>query len=111
MLKTTATFTSLLITDVDLALLTLTLLLSSFLIANFSLLLGGKLLLWAFLVAQLVKNLPAMQETWVQFLGQEDPLEKGMPTHSSILDWRIPWTEKPGRLYSPWGRKESHKTE
>ena len=111
MLKTTATCTSLLITDVDLALLTLTLLLSSFLIANFSLLLSGKLLLWAFLVAQMVKNLPAMQETWVQFLGQEDPLEKGMPTHSSILAWRIPWTEKPGRLYSPWGRKESHKTE
>jgi len=46
----------------------------------------------AFLVAQTVKNLPAMQETWVQSLGQEDPLEKGMATHSSILAWRIPWT-------------------
>ena len=45
---------------------------------------------WASLVAQLVKNLPAMQETWVQSLGQEDPLEKGMTTHSSILAWRIP---------------------
>ena len=67
--------------------------------------------LGASLVAQTVKNLLAMQETWVQFLGQEDPLEKGMPTHSSILAWRIPWTEKPGRLYSPWGHKESHKTE
>ena len=44
----------------------------------------------ASLVAQLVKNLPVMQETWVQFLGQEDPLEKGMTTHSSILAWRIP---------------------
>ena len=44
------------------------------------------------LVAQLVKNLPAMQETWVQSLGWEDPLEKGMATHSSILAWRIPWT-------------------
>ena len=42
--------------------------------------------------AQLVKNLPAMQKTWVQFLGWEDPLEKGMATHSSILAWRIPWT-------------------
>ena len=51
------------------------------------------------LVAQLVKNLPAMQETLVQFLGQEDPLEKGMTMHSSILIWRIPWTEEPGRLH------------
>ena len=47
---------------------------------------------WASLVAQLVKNLPAMQETWVQSLGWEDPLEKGKATHSSILVWRIPWT-------------------
>ena len=45
---------------------------------------------WAFLVAQMVKNLPAMQETWVQYLGWEDPLEAGMATHSSILAWRIP---------------------
>jgi len=44
------------------------------------------------LVAQLVKNLPAMQENWVRFLGWEDPLEKGMATHSSILAWRIAWT-------------------
>ena len=50
-----------------------------------------------FPVAQTVKNLPAMQETWVQFLGQEDPLEKGMAIHSSILAWKIPWTEEPGR--------------
>ena len=49
--------------------------------------------LWASLIAQLVKNLPAMQETSVRFLGQEDPLEKGKATHSSILAWRIPWTE------------------
>ena len=48
----------------------------------------------ASLVAQTVKNLPAMQETWVRSLGQEDPLEKGMTTHSSSLAWRIPWTEK-----------------
>ena len=47
---------------------------------------------WAFLVAQLVKNLPAMQETWVQSLGWEDPLETGKATHPSILAWRIPWT-------------------
>ena len=51
-------------------------------------------------VAQLVKNLSAVQETWVQFLGQEDPLEKEMATHSSILAWRIPWTEEPGKLQS-----------
>ena len=48
------------------------------------------------MVAQTGKNLPAMQETWVPSLGQEDPLEKGMATHSSILAWRIPWTEEPG---------------
>ena len=47
---------------------------------------------WASFVAQLVKNLPAMQETWVRSLGWEDPLEKGQATHSSILTWRIPWT-------------------
>ena len=51
-------------------------------------------------MAQTVKNLPAMQETWVRSLGQEDPLEEGMATHSSILAWRIPWTEEPGRLQS-----------
>ena len=50
------------------------------------------------LVAQMVKNLPAMQETWVQFVGWEDPLEKGMATHSSVLAWKIPWTEEPGGL-------------
>ena len=52
----------------------------------------------ASLVAQMVKNLPAMQETQVRFFGQEDPLEKEMATHSSILACRIPWTEEPGRL-------------
>ena len=50
--------------------------------------------LWASGVPQMVKNLPAMWETWVRSLGQEDPLEKGMATHSSILAWRIPWTEE-----------------
>ena len=54
----------------------------------------------------MVKNPPAMQETWVLSLGQEDPLEKGKATHSSILAWRIPWTEKLGALHSPWGCKE-----
>ena len=51
-------------------------------------------------MAQTVKNLPAMPETWVQSLGQEDPLGKGMATHSSILAWRISRTEEPGRLQS-----------
>ena len=55
---------------------------------------------WASLVAQLVENLPAMQETWVQSLGWEDPLEKEMATCSSILAWRIPRAEEPGRLQS-----------
>ena len=53
---------------------------------------------WASLVAQLVKNLPAMQETWVQSLGWEDPLEEGMATHCSILACKIPWTEEPSGL-------------
>ena len=67
---------------------------------------------WALLVAQLVKNWHAMQETWVWSLGWEDPLEEGMATHSSILAWRISMdSEEPGRLYSPWGRKESDTTE
>ena len=57
-------------------------------------------LLWASLVAQMVKNPHAMQETWVQSLGWEDPLEKGMATQSSTLAWRIPWTEEPGGLQS-----------
>ena len=65
----------------------------------------------ASLVAQILKNLPAMQETQVRSLGQEDPPEKGMATHSSILVWRIPWTEEPHRLYSPWGHKETDMSE
>ena len=51
-------------------------------------------------MAQLAKNLPAMWETWVQSLGWEDALDKGMAAHSSFLAWRIPWTEEPGRLQS-----------
>ena len=54
---------------------------------------------WASLVAQTIKNPPTMQETQVQSLGWEDPLEKGMAIHTSILIWRIPWTEEPGGLY------------
>ena len=66
---------------------------------------------WASLVAQMIKNLPAMLETQVQSLGQEDPLGEGMATHSSILAWRIPWTEEPGRLQSMHGVTESNMTE
>ena len=62
------------------------------------------------MVAQMVKNLPEMKETWVRSLGGEDRLEEGMATHSSILAWRIPWTEKLGGLQSK-GRKESDPTE
>ena len=62
--------------------------------------------LWASLVAQLVKNPPAVRETWIWSLGWENPLENGMATHSSILAGRIPWT-----IYSSWGRRESDTTE
>ena len=65
---------------------------------------------WASLVAQMVKNLPAMQETWVRSLGREDPLENGMATHFGILAWRIPWTRRLAG-YSPWGQKELDTTE
>ena len=56
----------------------------------------------------MVKNLPAMQETWVRSLGQGDPLEKEMATHSSILAWEIPWTEEPGRLQSMGSQQVRH---
>ena len=63
-------------------------------------------------MAQSVKNPPATQETWVRSLSQEDPLEEGMATHSSILAWESPWTKEPsGLYYSPWGHKESDMTE
>ena len=65
----------------------------------------------ASLVAQIVKNLPAMQEIQVQSLDQEDPLEKGITTQSSIPAWRIPWTEEPGGLQSVGSQKESQTTE
>ena len=59
--------------------------------------------LWGFPDGSVVKNLPAMQETWVRSLGWKDPLEKGMASHSSILAWEIPWTEEPGRLHTVYG--------
>ena len=62
-------------------------------------------------MAQTVKRLPTVQETQVQSLGREDLLEKEMATHSSILAWKIPWMEEPGRLHSPWARKELDTTE
>ena len=61
-----------------------------------------------FPVAQMVKNLPAMQETRVRILGQEDPLEKRMATHSSVLAWRILWTEEPGGLQSMGSQRVGH---
>ena len=62
----------------------------------------------ASLVAQIVKNLPAMQETWVRSLGWEDLLEKEMATQSSILAWKIPWTEEPGQLQSMGSQRVRH---
>ena len=64
--------------------------------------------IWASLVAQTVKCLPAMQETWVPFLDWEDPLEREMATHSSILAKRIPWTEEPGVLQSMGSQRVEH---
>ena len=68
----------------------------------------GFLETWASLVAQIIKNLPAMQETQFQSLGQEDCLEKGRVTHSSILAWRIPWTQKSGGLQSMELQRAGH---
>ena len=62
----------------------------------------------ASLVAQMVKHLPAMQETWVQSLHWEDSLEEGMATHSSILAWKIPWSEEPDRLQSMGSQRVGH---
>jgi len=62
----------------------------------------------ASLVAQLVKNLPAVQETWVRSLGLEDPLEKEMATHSSILAWKISWIEEPGGMQSMGSQRVGH---
>ena len=70
--------------------------------------LSSPMSLTASLVAQMVKNLPAMQETQVQSLGQKDPPEEGMATHSSILTWKIPWTEEPGGLQSMGSQRVRH---
>ena len=70
--------------------------------------LGEKIVNLASLVAQVVKDLPEMQETWVQSLGGENPLEKGMANHSSILAWRIPWTEEHGGLQSMGSHRVRH---
>ena len=59
-------------------------------------------------MVQTLKDLPEMRETWVQSLGQEDPLEKGLATHSGILAWRIPWTEEPGGLQSTESQRVGH---
>ena len=67
-----------------------------------------KLIMGASLVAQLVKNLPAVQVTWVQSPGWEDPLEKEMATHSSIIAWKISWTEEPGELQSMGSQRVRH---
>ena len=67
-----------------------------------------QVIVWTSLLAQMVKSLPATQKTWVRFLGWEDPLEKGMATHSSILAWRIPWTEEPGGLQSMDSQRVRH---
>ena len=64
--------------------------------------------MWTCPMTQMVKNLPTVQEIQVQSLGQEDPLEKGMATHSSTLAWRIPWTEEPGGLQSMGSQRVGH---
>ena len=68
----------------------------------------GLYVLPASLVAQRLKHLPLMQETWVRSMGQEDPLEKEMATHSNILAWRIPWMEEPGGLQSTGLQRVGH---
>ena len=69
---------------------------------------GGHHYLWASLVAQMLKRLSAMQETWVRSLGWEDPMEKEMAAHSSILAWKILWTSEPGRLLSMGSQRVRH---
>ena len=64
--------------------------------------------MWVSLVAQMVKTMPTMRETWVRSLGWEYALEEGMATHLSILAWRTPWTEEPGRLQSMWSYRVRH---
>ena len=68
----------------------------------------GSISQWASPVTQMLKNLPAIQETWIRYLGQEDPLDKEMTTHSSTFTWRIPWTEEPGKLQSTGSHRDRH---
>ena len=75
---------------------------------NFEFLSSTSPAFWTSLVAQTVKCLLTMRETWVRYLGQEDPLEKAMATHSSTLAWKIPWTEEPGRLQSMGSQRVRH---
>ena len=72
--------------------------------------LGENGYMYASQVAQWIKNPPAIQETWIQSLGLEDPLEERMAMCYSILAWEIPWKEEPGKLHSPWSHKESDTT-
>ena len=65
-------------------------------------------MLSVYVIVQTIKNLSTVQETWIRFLGQKDPLEKGMATHFSIIAWRIPWTEEPGRLQPIGSQKVGH---
>ena len=81
---------------------------SFFVCFSFFFFLSGLQCWWASLVAQKVKRLPTIRETRVRSLGQEDPLEKAMATHSSTLAWKIPWTEKPGRLQSMGSQRVGH---
>ena len=69
---------------------------------------GSLRLTWASLVTKMVKNLPTIQETWIQFLGQEDPIEKGMATHSIIFAWRTPQTAKSGGLQPMGSQRVGH---
>ena len=65
-------------------------------------------MLSVYVIVQTIKNPSTVQETWIRFLGQKDPLEKGMATHCSIIAWRIPWTEEPGRLQPMESQKVGH---
>ena len=65
-------------------------------------------MLSVYVIVQTIKNPSTVQETWIRFLGQKDPLEKGMATHFSIIAWRIPWTEEPGRLQSMGSQRVGH---
>ena len=75
---------------------------------SFQILVGVFLISGSLNLAQMVKRLPTMRETWVRSLGQEDLLEKAKATHSSTLSWKIPWTEEPGRLQSMGSQKVGH---